>query len=262
MVTILKHITPSNRGHPRRGHDHARHCRGCTVADSVVCFNMDDDYEFTNDWFVTTCQGTWSDLLPLIKPSRILEIGTYEGRATCWLIDNLAEIYPIEIHCVDTWLGGTDHDPNTMPAVEQRFLRNIHKAKSSAKHTADIVIHRGASVTELARLIADGKQGYFDFIYIDGSHQAPDVMSDAVLSWHLLREGGVMAFDDYSWMPPVYLGTRDVTQYPRPAIDAFTALYSDRSQVMDTDLAQRYVIKQKINKQTYSYLVPGPYGGL
>ena len=29
-----------NNGYPQRGHDNARQNRGCTVADSVVCFNM------------------------------------------------------------------------------------------------------------------------------------------------------------------------------------------------------------------------------
>ena len=37
----------------------------------------------------------------------------------------------------------------------------------------------------------------FDFIYVDGSH-APDVaLTDACMAWGLLKQGGVMLFDDY-----------------------------------------------------------------
>ena len=32
-------------------------------------------------------------------------------------------------------------------------------------------------------------------MYIDGSHAARDVISDAVLAWALLRPGGVLIFD-------------------------------------------------------------------
>jgi hypothetical protein len=33
----------------------------------------------------------------------------------------------------------------------------------------------------------------------DGSHRARDVLEDAVLSWPLLKVGGIMLFDDYLW---------------------------------------------------------------
>ena len=36
-------------------------------------------------------------------------------------------------------------------------------------------------------------------IYIDGSHRAADVQVDASLSWHLIKRGGLIVFDDYLW---------------------------------------------------------------
>ncbi|KAF2420707.1 hypothetical protein EJ08DRAFT_529646 [Tothia fuscella] len=36
----------------------------------------------------------------------------------------------------------------------------------------------------------------FDFIYIDGSHVALDVLSDAVPCWPMLDVGGMLAFDE------------------------------------------------------------------
>jgi hypothetical protein len=44
-----------------------------------------------------------------------------------------------------------------------------------------------------------GLSGPFDLVYVDGSHRAADVLADAVLSWPLLKNGGIMLFDDYLW---------------------------------------------------------------
>ncbi len=60
-----------------------------------------------------------------------------------------------------------------------------------------------------------------DYIYIDGSHLAIDVLSDAVLAWSLLKDGGILIFDDYGWGAH----TTDEKQKPKLAIDAFLAAY-------------------------------------
>ena len=39
----------------------------------------------------------------------------------------------------------------------------------------------------------------YDIIYIDGSHATSDVLEDAVLSYRLLKPGGLLIFDDYHW---------------------------------------------------------------
>lgn len=41
------------------------------------------------------------------------------------------------------------------------------------------------------------KHKEYDLVFIDGSHKYKDVISDARLSWDLLRVGGTMIFDDY-----------------------------------------------------------------
>ena len=42
----------------------------------------------------------------------------------------------------------------------------------------------------------------YDIIYVDGSHNADDVLEDAVLSWRLLKDGGLLIFDDYETPNP------------------------------------------------------------
>src|SRR5690349_2821261 len=90
-------------------------------------------FDFTNDWFVQNVP-TWDMLLPRFNPQRFLEIGAYEGRATCYLIDKFGDAPGVEITCVDTWEGGLEHDRAGMSAVEARFDRNVAAASGNAKH--------------------------------------------------------------------------------------------------------------------------------
>ena len=175
-----------------------------------------------------------------LETSRVLEIGCFEGRSTCYVIEKLASRRDIELHCVDTWRG------EFMDSVEERFHHNIHLAKNKVKHAVKLVIHKGFSDKCLAKLLAEGKQGYFDFIYIDGSHQAPDVLCDAVMSFQLLKKGGILGFDDYLWSDPSY--GIDPIRCPKLAIDVFTNIYCRKLKILRdysklTSLWQLYVEK-------------------
>lgn len=140
---------------------------------------------FTEDWFTHNIPNFQKCMDVLDKRDTFLEIGAYEGRSTCWLINNLQD-------------GGTifsvDPFPN-IPDVEQRFHDNVREA---VKGTKIIPCHiKATSYQALAGLIKQKED--FDFIYIDGDH-APDVtLTDACMAWGLLRSGGVMLFDDYEY---------------------------------------------------------------
>jgi len=199
-------------------------------------------YKFTNDWFGITARALWSDMINKIKMRRILEIGSYEGNSTCFLIDNLSKKSPLEIHCIDTWEGGSEHSHEDMAAVEQRFLHNTELAVANSKHHVDLVTHKGSSAQELSNLVAAGMQGYFDFIYVDGSHQAPDVLLDAVLGFQLLAVDGMMCFDDYLWSKGTIFHL-DTLKSPKIAIDAFTNIYCRKMQIIQAPLCQLFVTK-------------------
>lgn len=205
------------------------------------------EYEFTNEWFNLVAKGNWDQLLPWLKPSRILEIGSFEGRSTCYLIDTLSQERELEIHCIDTFEGGAENKPGgfamaDMSAVESRFKHNTNVALARAAHSVDFHVHKGFSESELPKLLANGMQGYFDFIYVDGSHQAPHVLLDAVLSLKLCRVGGVIGFDDYTWRDaPVPVA--DILCAPKLAIDAFTNIYSRSVAILPYVVSQVYVEK-------------------
>lgn len=205
------------------------------------------NYQFTNKWFDSAARATWDQLIPQLNPMRILEIGSYEGASACYLIDALASKFELEIHCIDTWEGGLEHKPDgsapaDMSAVENRFRSNMQQAILSAKNKVDLVVHKGQCDLHLPALIAAGKAGYFDFIYVDGSHQAPDVLTDAVLCFKLLRKNGILAFDDYLWNEPLAYGV-DPIRSPKMAIDAFTNIYCRKLRVLSAPLYQLYVQK-------------------
>ncbi len=198
-----------------------------------------DKYKFTNDWFNQTGKRNFEWLLPQLKPKKILEIGSFEGASTCFMIDLLGKNGPLEIHCIDTWLGGQEHQAENMNAVEHRFLSNTAIAIRDVTHNVSMVVHKGYSDKALATLLNSDLDD-FDFIYVDGSHEAPDVIFDAILSFRLLKVGGILGFDDYSW------GMNNILMSPKIAIDSFININSNRLRIVTCSPYQIYI--QKITK--------------
>ena len=208
-------------------------------------------YEFTADWFGVNV-STWDKLLPSLHARRILEIGSFEGRSACHVIERCAQHHAIELHCVDTWEGGIEHlagNPVTgnMSEVERRFDKNIELARGIAKHPAVVVKHKELSSVALVALLASrDNAASFDLIYVDGSHQAADVLLDAVLSFQLLRVGGLLIFDDYLWSMET-VGRQDPLNMPKPAIDAFLNVYQRKMRIVaDAPLRQIYANKTSL----------------
>ena len=108
-----------------------------------------------------------------------------------------------------------------MGGVFARFSANMSALADNRKEQGKNILVRAIknySHYGLALLITEEKQ--FDFIYIDGSHIARDVLVDACMSWPLLKNNGIMVFDDYMWM-----GSPLLLHRPKPAIDAFTSIF-------------------------------------
>ena len=204
-------------------------------------------YQFSTPWFENVAKPVWLQLIPQILPKTILEIGSYEGASACFLIDTLSPQQELHITCVDTWLGGIEHQPggvahSNMNAVERNFDSNLKIACANAKKPVHFTKIKGQSDLTRAHLLSSGKQGSFDLVYIDGSHLACDVLCDAVLGFRLLKTGGVMIFDDYNWHEGLQQGI-DLMRCPKPAIDAFTSLYWNKLQMISAPLYQLYIQK-------------------
>lgn len=199
-------------------------------------------YKFSNNWFEINALNVWNSLIPTLNISKVLEVGSFEGAATTYLIENCGSKKDLEIHCIDTWGGGEEHDYADMKIVEDTFDRNIKLAKTLVSKDINVIKHKDYSSNAMPKLIAEGHAGTFDFIYIDGSHQAPDVLMDAVLGFKLLKIDGVMVFDDYTWRND---NTEDINHIPKPAIDAFTSLYWNKLLPLRAVISQIYIKKTK-----------------
>lgn len=197
--------------------------------------------QFTKDWF-EVAKPNWDLLLPQIKPKNILEIGSFEGRSTCHAILNTQ---CEKITCIDTWGGGIEHSSIDMDAVEKRFDSNVEQSVAASGRNVLIEKKKCESDKALAQLLADNKACHYDFVYVDGSHQATDVILDAVLAFKLCRVGGLIGFDDYIWAENLPSGV-DPIRCPKPAIDAFTTLFCRKVQILrNLPLYQIYVQKKK-----------------
>ena len=194
-------------------------------------------YIFTKDWFDKNSRQNWDRIVPIINPKKILEIGSYEGAAACYLIEKLGKNNFLEVHCIDTWEESDGLAKEEALIVEKRFDYNMQLAVNRSQNKTKYFKHKSQSHLVLSKMIADGV-GDFDLIYIDASHYAVDVLTDAVLSFKLLKAGGILIFDDYLWA-----GDENIVFYPKIAIDSFTNIFSKHIKLIPAPLNQIYAVK-------------------
>ena len=195
------------------------------------------EYKFTQDWF-NWAPAVWEQLTPMLSGEagkrNFLEIGSFEGRSSVWIAENMMQDGDY-LRCIDTWEGGEEHGEEDMSEVEERFRANLIVATEKFPERR-IFQSKGTSVARLAQL--QGKT-MFDFIYIDGSHVAKDVLTDACMAWPLLKPKGLMVFDDYTWSP----NARDILHRPKIAIDAFTNIFAEEVEIVH--LGYQLIVRKK-----------------
>jgi predicted O-methyltransferase YrrM len=168
------------------------------------------NYDFTADWF-TMRIPKWREMLKPFQGQpnvHYLEIGVSEGRSALWMLENILTHPTARITCLDIFINKTKY---------KRFLSNLILSGFWDK----AIMIKGRSQITLKTLPLES----YDIVYIDGSHAAPDVLADAVLSWSLLKKGGIMIFDDYmlDWeLPP--------QDRPKIAIEAFLRIHKNELQ--------------------------------
>jgi predicted O-methyltransferase YrrM len=196
-------------------------------------------YEFSEYWFAHLVP-IWTGLFARRgRINKVLEIGSYEGGSSVWILENLLTDGG-ELHCIDTWRGGVEHQKDKMPDVEARFDRNV--AKALAK-TSEVTFfkHKGVSRLKLTELMAGGHLGSFDLVYVDGSHQSADVLCDLIGAFQLCKVGGLIICDDYLY------GYDDNLRFsPKLAIDSFINCYNSKIKILHKmPLYQMYLAKTR-----------------
>jgi predicted O-methyltransferase YrrM len=127
----------------------------------------------------------------------VIEIGSWQGKATAYLAQACADTRNGLVHAIDTFLGNPGHEKNyyvngTLANLEQNFRANIE----SVGLTDHVITH--ASTSEAAidsvRAATQGAR----LLFIDGEHTYDAVSRDLALYAELVVPGGVIVLDDYS----------------------------------------------------------------
>jgi predicted O-methyltransferase YrrM len=136
-------------------------------------------YQFSQNWNITYAQN-WIDHLQEWEghqgPISYLEVGIYEGRSGCWMLDNVLTHPQSRYTGMDIWV-----DPKT----RDRAYRNL------SRHEPKVRIIEGDSRRQLRKLPVNG----FDVVYVDACHLREHVFFDTVLAWDLSRD--LIIWDDY-----------------------------------------------------------------
>ena len=171
-------------------------------------------------------------------PRRVVEIGCFEGRSTLWFLERLLRHPGSRITCIDTFAGGAEHTPAQSEGLHGRFLANLGESRWA--HKAEVL--RTDSFAGLTGLLASGARA--DLVYVDGSHEAPDVLADLVLAFRLLPPGGVVLCDDYLWSREE-TARADVLGCPKLAIDAFTNIHRRRIDLLEWGYAWQHAFRRR-----------------
>jgi len=195
--------------------------------------------DFSEDWFNNNIP-MWRGIITDKKPRRILEIGSFEGRSTCYMILECSKYGSLDIFCIDSWQGGVEHAGKDFNEIEARFERNVATAISQVKNPVHIHKRKGLSSIELSRMVVNC-EGEFDLIYVDGSHEASDVFLDAAMAFKLCAVGGTLIFDDYKAVHT----EEQRFDYPALAINAFIETHANKLQPLRFAVADKSTVDSK-----------------
>ena len=156
-----------------------------------------------------------------IVPKVTIEIGVFEGDSTFNIVNYLIQENPTYKHyAIDPFSQSENLKQEVVDKAKAQF-------KSNMVEYPQVELIEKNSLDGLLELYNRNVKA--DFIYVDGSHFAKDVLSDAVLGFELLNIGGVMLFDDaVSWR----YGS-NIQDSPKIAIDSFIQCNWNRLKILE-----------------------------
>ena len=167
------------------------------------------------------------------KAGRCAEIGVWQGGFSVEIL-NITQ--PKELVLIDPWgliaqsdeadwTHGKHEHAEEMDAMYDGIVAEFDDAPN-------VTIRKGFS----ADVLSDFPDGYFDWVYIDGNHLYDFVKEDIEISYRKVRDGGVIAGDDFHWK-------RDGRRHVKEAVmDALTGLGLDPAAHLSRK-GQQFMIK-------------------
>jgi predicted O-methyltransferase YrrM len=197
-------------------------------------------HEYSHTWFDGSIP-LWFELLKPLRnsgtPVEVLEIGSWEGRSTVFLLSFLANS---RVTAVDTREGGDEHQEYAgLSTNELRFDAN------TAQLPNRVIRKKGLSSRVLSELTV-AKRESVDVVFADGSYFVDDVIVDSALSWRLLKPKLIMIFDDYLWRYERYEWGRN----PSKAVNLFLRLVRGNFELLH--VGQQVAIRKPISSSVYT----------
>lgn len=173
------------------------------------------------NWFeISAAQNNFGFFLDGMKgaPVKVLQVGAFTGDASAWLFRRVLYNTNATLVDVDTWTGSEEDvhksfDWSEIEAIYDSKVANHWNQLDKYKMTSEEFFEKNNET--------------FDFIYVDGSHTALDVFNDGISAFECLNEGGILAFDDYTWDD----GKGDFLN-PRDGIDGVYLTYEDQVTIL------------------------------
>ena len=171
-----------------------------------------DHKNFSQKWFLNNFE-IFTFFLPKDKSLKFdyLEVGCYEGLSSFYV---LSEYKFVNAFFLDIW-----DMPNPNSKTLSHNFGLIEKAFDQNLSGFNFKKIKNDSVISMRKLLKENV--HFDFIYIDGSHNGEDILSDAIEAFKILKVNGLMFFDDFLQ----HDDNRILQSYV--GIDKFLSLYSD-----------------------------------
>jgi predicted O-methyltransferase YrrM len=162
---------------------------------------------------------------------KVLEVGTYAGIS---LIEIIKQIPNSQGTAIDIWESYDEINENKLNVLKTIKENNIEELFYSNIKTVGLQDRirgiKGKSSNVLLKMIKQNE--IFDFIYVDGSHKCLDVALDLCLSWQLLRNGGIMAIDDYLYTLETNF-ENNVLEYPYHAVNHFLESHKNELTILE-----------------------------
>lgn len=163
----------------------------------------DEVFDFTTNWFEPKLPQ-WQRLIKEFAtvPVNCLEIGCFEGRSAVWILENVCVHPNSKLTTIDTFEGSPEFTNGVskitieVDKMESRFRSNINATGKG--NQVEIIKSKSLETLIAWNYVQNNSSPQFDFVYIDASHEAHSVLSDAILVWPLLKYNGIIIFDDYA----------------------------------------------------------------
>ena len=159
------------------------------LSSSQIKIKYKNKYRFNHkDWFSKNIP-IWNFIFKneniFSKKINYLEIGSFEGRSTIFMAENIKNIH---INVVDPFVASEELSNIDFKLIFKTFTNNIAAFKNKIKinkTTSDIFFKKNKKK--------------FDIIYVDGAHNKEQVKSDSLNALKYLNKDGIIIFDDLLW---------------------------------------------------------------